>query len=223
MLLACLSTQASDQLVDSVLSVTAPNVTLAAGDTTALSIRLNNGEMVTYNGYQFDITLPEGVTIANDGSDFAYSLSDRYTGEMLVKVHDFGGGHYRILVFSLTNTTITGTEGTIITLSLAASDDIQDGNHTCSISRIRLSTTALVTLLAADTTFNIIVGNFIVGDVNHDGIVDVVDVMATVSKALGKGVTPFHTEQADINNDGEIDVSDVMSIVNIVLNSKQVE
>ena len=66
-------------------------------------------------------------------------------------------------------------------------------------------------------------GNFIVGDVNHDGIVDVVDVMATVSKALGKGVTPFHTEQADINNDGEIDVSDVMSIVNIVLNSKQVE
>ena len=215
--------QASDQLVDSVLSVTAPNVTLAAGDTTALSISLNNGEMVTYNGYQFDITFPEGVTIAKDGSDFAYSLSDRYTGEMLVKVHDFGDGHYRILVFSLTNTTITGTEGAIITLSLAASDDIQDGNHTGSISQIRLSTTSLVTLLAADTTFNIIVGNFIMGDVNHDGIVDVVDVMATVSKALGKGVTPFHAEQADINKDGEIDVSDVMSIVNIVLNSKQVE
>lgn len=55
------------------------------------------------------------------------------------------------------------------------------------------------------------------GDANHDGVVDVADVMLTVNKALGKNVANFHVEEADINRDGEIDVADVMLIVNIML------
>lgn len=55
------------------------------------------------------------------------------------------------------------------------------------------------------------------GDANHDGVVDVADVMLTVNKALGKNVVNFHVEEADINRDGEIDVADVMLIVNIML------
>ena len=57
------------------------------------------------------------------------------------------------------------------------------------------------------------------GDVNHDGTVNVVDVMTTVNYVLTGNVPNFHIENADVNNDGLTDVSDVMGIVNIVLYS----
>ena len=57
------------------------------------------------------------------------------------------------------------------------------------------------------------------GDANHDGVVDVADVMLTVNKAMGKAVANFHEEEADLNQDGEIDVADVMLIVNIMLDN----
>lgn len=64
---------------------------------------------------------------------------------------------------------------------------------------------------------NINVFGFAPGDVNHDGIINVADIMATVSNVLGRKDVEFHHKEGDIDADGEINVSDVMNIVGTVL------
>ncbi|MBO4851570.1 MAG: hypothetical protein J5529_11840 [Prevotella sp.] len=61
-------------------------------------------------------------------------------------------------------------------------------------------------------------GNLL-GDVNDDGLVDVVDVMTIVNYILKKPVDYFNFNNGDTNVDGEIDVSDLMDVVYITLHS----
>lgn len=58
------------------------------------------------------------------------------------------------------------------------------------------------------------------GDVNNDGLVDIVDVMTTVNVILKKKVSVFIFDNGDINRDGIIDVVDLMEIVYISLHRK---
>ena len=55
------------------------------------------------------------------------------------------------------------------------------------------------------------------GDVNHDGIVNVTDVMLVVDEILNKENEKFCSYHADIMNDGVINVTDAMVIVDIIL------
>lgn len=65
-----------------------------------------------------------------------------------------------------------------------------------------------------------ILRNYLVGDVNMDGNVDVIDVNATVAHILGQEVDPFDREAADLNHDGTIDVIDVNALVALILEGR---
>ena len=58
---------------------------------------------------------------------------------------------------------------------------------------------------------------FLLGDVNHDGTIDVNDVMAIVNHILGMSIANFDEEAADFNQDGTINVMDVMDVVLVIL------
>jgi hypothetical protein len=53
------------------------------------------------------------------------------------------------------------------------------------------------------------------GDVNNDGIINILDVVSTVNIVLGQAEW---LDAADYNSDGVINVLDIVSIVNIILN-----
>ena len=57
------------------------------------------------------------------------------------------------------------------------------------------------------------------GDVNHDGVVNVTDVMATIQYILGTNPPNYDESLADMNNDGNIDVTDAMAMVLVILDS----
>lgn len=60
--------------------------------------------------------------------------------------------------------------------------------------------------------------DYVVGDINGDGRVDVTDVNLAVNYILGKQqFTPEQFKRGDVNGDGVIDVTDVNAIVNIIL------
>ncbi|MBR6179944.1 MAG: dockerin type I repeat-containing protein [Prevotella sp.] len=59
----------------------------------------------------------------------------------------------------------------------------------------------------------------LVGDVNGDGLLSVVDVTMLVSCCLGYDDSTFITSNADINGDSFISVSDVTALVNLILNN----
>ena len=63
-------------------------------------------------------------------------------------------------------------------------------------------------------------GNFALGDVNHDGAVDINDVMAVVAAILGNQPEEYYAENADMDGTGEVDINDVMGIVDIILNGQ---
>jgi hypothetical protein len=58
--------------------------------------------------------------------------------------------------------------------------------------------------------------NFTPGDVNDDGLINILDVVSTVNIVLG--VSEFYIA-ADYNEDGLVNVLDIVSIVNIILNA----
>ena len=58
----------------------------------------------------------------------------------------------------------------------------------------------------------------LLGDLNHDGCVDISDVVLLVNYILDNtSSTSFTTQEADINADGNIDISDVVELVNMIL------
>ena len=57
-------------------------------------------------------------------------------------------------------------------------------------------------------------GDFIIGDINGDSLVNIQDVILTVNLILSMEYNGF----ADLNSDGNIDVLDIVQIVNIILN-----
>ena len=59
--------------------------------------------------------------------------------------------------------------------------------------------------------------DFIPGDVNGDGLVNVTDIVATVNCIMEKPSDGFNKEAADLNGDGEINVTDIVMMVNIIM------
>ena len=55
------------------------------------------------------------------------------------------------------------------------------------------------------------------GDVNFDGVVNVIDVVLLINSIL-TGDSANDYPQADLNEDGTIDVLDIVQLVNIILN-----
>ena len=54
------------------------------------------------------------------------------------------------------------------------------------------------------------------GDVNGDGVVNIVDVTLAIGQILGQPASTSVTGTADINGDGKVDIADFVSILNIM-------
>ena len=65
--------------------------------------------------------------------------------------------------------------------------------------------------------------DYIKGDANGDGVVDVADVVAIVNYILEKPGDNFNQAAADVNGDNEIDAADVVGVVNIILGKGSVD
>ena len=198
--------------------MSAASISIGQGAVADLPINITNGDVVL-NGYQFDLVLPDGFSLAKDNEgDFKYKLSNRYTGKISVAISQVNANTYRIIAFSIQSVQITGKEGVVITLTVKSDDDIETGAYEGKLTEINLSRADGFGLYPDDVTFGITVKSARPGDVNHDGKVNVSDVMAVVNHILGSTPSVFFEEEADMNNDTKINVTDVMNIVNIILN-----
>ena len=65
--------------------------------------------------------------------------------------------------------------------------------------------------------FNITITEYLLGDVNNDGKVDVTDVNIIVNVILGKEQASNYGHRCYVTDDQTVDVSDVNVVVNIIL------
>ena len=184
-------------------------------------IELNNGEAVV-NGYQFEVEFPAGVELQTDkDGGYIYELTDRYSVKdgMQISIYKVSSQVYRVMASSMTNVTLTGTDGPVLMLSLAASDEIADSG-TGIVRNIVISTNEGVSITTDDVEFAVIKAEYAMGDANGDGSVNVTDVMLIVNHILGNTLPVFHEECANMNGDSRIDVADVMLLVNMILSGE---
>jgi uncharacterized membrane protein YkgB len=59
--------------------------------------------------------------------------------------------------------------------------------------------------------------NFIPGDSNGDGLVNVTDIVATVNFIMEKPSDNFNKDAADLNGDGKVNVTDIVMMVSIIM------
>ena len=202
---------------ESVLSVA--DVQVLNGNRGNIAVSLNNGSNV-YNGYQFNLTLPEGVDLTDSPRrDYDFTISNRYDGNPDISITPQDDGSYMVLMYSMNNTTITGSDGVIITLPVKVSSSLAADTYTGTITDIAFNNPDNTSAFLQDVTFNIIVPAFTLGDVNHDRSVNITDVMMTVNHVVGQNPAGFYVETADVNGDNVVNISDIMAIVNLVVSA----
>ncbi len=66
-------------------------------------------------------------------------------------------------------------------------------------------------------TFKILQAGGLIGDVNHDGYVNIVDVVEIVNYLLGRPSQDFDLTVADLNDDNDVTIADAVALVNMIV------
>lgn len=191
-----------------------------SGSQMNLSIKMKNNANI--RSFQFDLYLPEGVTaVKNAKGRIMGSLNsgrlpedDEHTLTMAVQPD----GAIRFLCGSQYDETFAGTDGEIASLQVNISEDMDEGDYPIILKSIRLSETDISKFY--DTPFvktTLTISNYILGDINGDGIVNVTDYTGVANHILGFAQSGFNTKAADVNTDNVINVSDYTGVANIIL------
>ena len=130
MILAVLLTLVGRTMADNLMVET---VKMSAGETKQVAIVLNNPTH-KYAAFQFDLVLPEGISIAkNDKGKLIASLNEDRKDDHTLNVSETGTNTYRLLAFSMTNTEFYGTDGALVYVTLQADEGIGEGDKTATI------------------------------------------------------------------------------------------
>lgn len=97
------------------------------GETKTISVELNNPDN-TYIAFEFFMTLPEGISIAEDVDGYLdvvlnSSRSSRHT----LEVEQSSSGSYHFLCYSNRNNALKGTEGEILSITVTADAAMEGG------------------------------------------------------------------------------------------------
>ena len=118
-------------------SLSIQNFSIRGGETKVMYINLNNpSDQITL--VQFDMQLPEGLSIPMSDGDYSVDIAGRTTQKKHSLECKAVGGAYRFLLYSSSNTVFSGTSGAIISVTLKAASSFNGGE-------VRLENILLVT------------------------------------------------------------------------------
>ena len=113
--------------------VTIKNFSISAGETKTMSIELENDAV--YAAFQFDLYLPDGVTLGDDFSADKARVPESTTLEMTLQEN----GSYRFFAAAMDFEDLIGTSGSIITIKVSASKDLESGSLMGYFRNVKLS------------------------------------------------------------------------------------
>jgi hypothetical protein len=197
-------------------NISVEDVSILPGETKTVNISLTN-TITDLVGFQMDLYLPEGISINKAGCSLSSRFGDPNQTLTIGKQRELGENVYRLTSTSLALTPISGTSGTIITLSLTAAKNFQGG--TANLRNINFVHEVATILYIEETSFKINVKgeDISMGDVNGDGVVGAADVSAIINHILRRPNSAFIFSNADMNGDRTISAPDVSAIINIIL------
>lgn len=184
--------------------------------TLVLPIQMKNISDIT--GMQFELQLPEGVSVAMDNANnYLVTLSDRADDQMII-CSKLSNSNYQFVVFSANSKKFMGNEGAIAYVTLTISPNLTIGNYTISLKEIELTNTQGIAIHHKDMSAILTLNNVTIGDVNGDGRVTVTDAVCIVNYIHKRIPSVFITKAADANGDGAITITDAVNIINKIQN-----
>ena len=119
------------------------NQTCQAGESYTLSVKMKNS--IPICGFQFDLVLPEGVTVEQDDEEF-YSISLSTERTTAKKTDYFNSakqkdGSIRVLAASTQNITFSGNTGEVATIKINVASTVADGDYPIILKNIVTSDT----------------------------------------------------------------------------------
>jgi hypothetical protein len=210
-----------DDIVTESDCIYSDGLSIYQGYTANLEVKLVNEK--TFTAYQFDLVLPEGISLATDeNGKYLVAKSDRYSDKsQQVKVEKHDNNTYRIMSLSMQNGIINGNDGVILTIILKADEEIAVGNIKAEIRDVVLTVPDETKIKTKPVTFSIEVERRMKGDADGDGEIDVTDIVAMINYIMGQPSANFVMPAADMNEDGEVDIFDVMIAINLVMSQKK--
>ena len=207
--------------------ISADPLTITQNGTAELTIKLQSTEVV--RGLQFTLTLPEGVSVEESEVGIP---EQNYTPANNVKVSttDITDGWWalgndvsttenpRTYKFVMLDPSGEGLDPSeeaqaILKITFKAADNATLATTNVAISDIHMSVAnSTADATQADTEASVTVSEFIKGDVNGDGEIDILDATMTLYAAVGKPVD-LNRAAADVNGDNEVDIVDATMIL----------
>ena len=163
-------------------------------------------------GLQAVVTLPEGINLAEDKYGEYITYSNRLSGNVVASISLLPGetNKYQLLISSLTSDKFEGSEGTLFGLNIMANKSFKSGDIKVSDIKVSsvygvsydLSNELSVSVASVDdpsgdgswdindvisVTDGLLDGSDeLIYDLNGDGVVDVLDYLSAIDKALGE-------------------------------------
>lgn len=194
------------------------NVDAYKGKNVSVGVTLIN-KATDLSAYQFDLTLPSGITLAKDKNDnYLITKTSRYEDdEQVLQVTLLEDNTYRFICYSNESKKITGTSGALLNIIINVASTHTAGIFEANIDNIVFTKTNGSQIKLNSAKFNIEVHKAMMGDANGDGEINVADVVEIVKDILHKTTSRFVREAADVNEDGEINVTDIVLVVNMIM------
>ena len=185
-----------------------------------LTFKMKNTQPI--RGFQFDLTLPAGVTpatYANGTIKCALANGRLAEGDQhTISVSQQDDGSYRVLCGSLGNDVFTGNDGVIMTLTVNVADDMGAGSYPIVLKNIKLTETDISNYYeTGEVVVSLAVDNYKQGDFSGDGKTDVSDYIGVANYILGDRNGNQNAKAADVDGNNKVDVSDYIGIANIIL------
>lgn len=183
---------------------------IKAGQTGKITIALDNA--TDYTAFQMEIKLPEGLSIESSGAmeivsavnadhQVAYNTVD---GVTKVAAYSFDGASNGNEAFKAT--------GDFLIITVTA-----DADYTPADVQIENIIFVTQSDLSAVTDFEVETEAGLMGDVDGDGSVTVLDGLAIIDYYLKKNPSPFNLAVADMDSDGAITVLDGLAAIDVYL------
>ena len=191
-----------------------PETEAFCGTSIKLPIELVNEDEII--SFQCDLYLPDGITITDVDGKYDITLNNSRKSDFMLNYNKLSDGTLRIIGISFTSTPIKGNSGELINIGLDISSDCS-GEYTIEVRDIIMSDINGKEIVASDIKGSLNVIDYILGDANGDGKVNIVDASAVINYVLGKSPAKFVIKAADVNGSGSVNIADASGIINIVL------
>ena len=200
--------------------LTVTDMTQCSGGRGVLNVLLTDEE--TIMGFQFDLELPTGVTVAEDGSGKLLSaLTGNAVNTHSISSSKVGDGLYRFVVTPQGSRAISQASGDGMTITIDVAEDVAVGQYDMTLKDIEMTIkktgNVYEDIHPKNSTAKLTVTEAVMGDVNGDGRVSVTDVISINSYILEEEPAQFIRKVADLNGDGKVTITDLVQIIDIIL------